>query len=199
MFFMGRNREIVKQGFGPFSPKTLKAWLNAECQKCERRINQNALYGSALVVNNTGIEVTCRECRGGPQAPVDIYQSYKNMRGSESLPFLAKRNCTKTQIKLDWFEVLCILRTETVLLSIGEIKHAFVHDSDRNSLYNVLPGPKYCPECGAVWVKEDKKWNFNGKNPWNSEICWHCQMPHELQWHMRITEGEERNLLHPFH
>jgi len=42
-------------------------------------------------------------------------------------------------------------------------------------------------QCGAKWEEDVASWD--------QKACWACGLPHEMQWHMRISASEEDRIL----
>ncbi len=191
---------VVNKDVGPFSSKTLSALLNNQCIRCGRLISDHALIKNALVVQKEQILVLCRECRGAGRKPSHVFQWYGKWPMAEIILLIAKHKCRTSKVYLDWFEILIILRADSgYLYPLGE-KEPFVHIENRKLPYGQIPGIGNCGECGAFWtnnygMKPEKSYSAAGVKTWSDSECYHCGLEHRHQWHMRISEVEERELL----
>lgn len=185
---------------GPFTRAALAGLIRSRCQKCDAPIEDNALLGNALVVVPGAVEILCRRCRGGGEAPAPADRS--RLRKTAIVRELKRRRCAYTGMRLDWLSAINCLRCGLAYFQkSSRLEPSAAFRSDRFWLpfygNGLLLGN--CAECGALWSTEEVEGDEDGGaevvRRWNEERCWHCGLPHELQWHMRSTAAQEQAML----
>ncbi len=194
-----KANNIAATGTGPFSSASLRAIRRNECMRCGQSIADSSLLGNSLVVKNSHVVVHCRECRGGGNFPRNCYQSYGRFYASSFIVELDLHTCADARKKMNWHEALICARTSFAFFQSTHHrpKEAFKRVRGRIH-FGELFAIGSCGECGAFWHNETQPKIGNPDEPgasWSNFECWCCKVPHELQWHMRTTRIEERQLL----
>jgi hypothetical protein len=180
-------RQISATGRGPFSSETLRALLRNECMRCGCLVSDYALLSNSLVVHSGSIVTQCRECRGGGPNPKNVGLAFGKLYVSSLIVEIDRHTCSEFGRKLDWHEALICTRQSFAFFQSANHQpyDAFTWARSRIK-FGELMELRNCGECGAFWSKDRE---------WNPTVCWHCGLPHELQWHMRTTASSERDLL----
>jgi hypothetical protein len=198
-------RLLAARPAGPFSRAALAALIRGRCQRCNAEIGESALLGNAIVVGPGIVEILCRQCRGGGLSPVPLVAARGRLRSAAIVRELKRRRCVHTGMQLDWLSVINCLRCGIAYFQrSSQLQPAAAFRSDRFWLpfygNGLLLGN--CAECGALWSTEEvESDDGDGQEPdrrWNEDGCWHCELPHGLQWHMRSTAAREQALLQGF-
>lgn len=187
---------------GPFSRAALAALIRGHCQKCTAAIGDEALLGNALVVTPGAVEFLCRRCRGGGDMPDSVSQTRGGLRKAALIRELKRRRCVYTGMRLDWLSTINCLRCGLAYFQKStRAEPASAFRSDRFWLPFYGNGLRLgnCAECGALWSTEEMVSDDDAGGEivrhWNEDRCWHCGLPHELQWHMRSTAAQEQAML----
>ena len=64
LFANSKAKAIAKEGLGILSSSFLNSFLDGKCQKCDSEIPDSAIFGNAIVINKTEIQLYCAKCRG---------------------------------------------------------------------------------------------------------------------------------------
>ena len=195
-----KANHIASQGRGPFSATLLSALRKNECMRCGQLINDHSLLGNSMVVEKSEIVIVCRKCRGGGRIPSACNQSFGRIYLSSLIDQIDRHTCSLSGEKLDWHEVLMCSRGSYAFLQpvYHRPAQAFTRNMARRVRFGELLSISNCGECGAFWSNDHSRVTAGFGElgvDWNQFECWHCRMPHELQWHMRTTKSKEEKLL----
>ena len=195
-----KANSIASIGIGPFSAMLLRALRRSECMRCGQSINDHGLLGNSMVVEKSQVVILCRGCRGGGSIPAKCKQSFGRVSSSSLIVQLDLHTCSHSGEALDWHEVLMCSRGSYAFLQPAYHRpaEAFTRNMASRVRFGELLSIGNCGECGAFWPNDHNRFNPEIEElgvDWNQFECWHCQMPHELQWHMRTTKSAEKSLL----
>ena len=106
---------------------------------------------------------------------------------------------------LDWFRVLFCLRVQLADLQKGglpphegfrEENELDLYHRDRTyAIYGQLDLIGNCGDCGSYWMNDNARNLGINDGRMGENECTHCGLKHELQWHMRDTEENEKKRL----
>jgi hypothetical protein len=183
---------IIDRGIGPFSSRFLRAVTDRECMRCGGNVAEMSLLTNSIVVTPGRVVLHCITCRGG--RPLTVQGSERGwMNTNGMIAALNDHTCHRSGERLDWLEALtCVRYNYAHFQSLFDPRHAFVKPTyfsrHPGSLqYERLLEDGNCPECGARWG------HAHDTKP--TTTCWHCRTPNSLHWHIRTTEGQERQWL----
>jgi hypothetical protein len=193
---------LTRRKIGPFPTETLQALSNNECVRCGGKIGDYSLLANSLVVLPGTIDTVCRRCRGGGEVPENVYQSFGQLQTFSILWLIRRHRCSRTGKKLRWLEVVNCLRTGYVHFqnAVGRPADAFAFKDSTSTYYGNLLSIGNCGDCGAFWTSDEYGMvplsSYGSGKKWNKKECWHCGLPHSLQWNMRITKEQEEQMLY---
>ena len=187
---------------GPFAPEFFKALKESSCMNCGTRINELALFGNALVVEPKKVVTKCLNCREGHVETLDRsvikeQEQFKPDLDIDGVIFhVHQHRYSDSGELMEWLYVLLKLRQNYAYFqSSSNTAEGFRTVWEKSEyIYGHLLGIGSCGECGAVWRDYSEGTGKEIKG-WNSEVCWSCGLPHEMQWHMRISGEEEMKIL----
>lgn len=198
-----------RRNHGPFTTELFNALLSYECMNCGGAVYSTQLFSNALVATKGAVRLLCRPCRGGGKMPKGVFTRQNGMKIRSVIAAIGQHKCSNSGEQLCWDEVLYCIRHAGYLLSrhvCGDIREPheyFTKSRSRtaNSVYGYLEAFRGCQECGAFWGGGSEERTITALHyphqaiNWDDEKCWHCKLPHDLQWHMRTTYKEEQILL----
>lgn len=187
----------------------IHALYERECMRCGSEISEFTFNRNALVVEQRSVVVLCGPCRGVPGYEIEEdarpYQGLLDV--NRLLVGLHHHTCVESGEKLDWIEALACVRMNWAVFQKGItddpyrpfVKSRFLPTGQIP--YGDLSAVSGCPECDLFWNK-----NYGGPkfgrsleeldpSEYGDHWCGRCFTPHNMHWHTRITEAEERALL----
>lgn len=202
-------RRAAKTGFGPFTPEVVRALYNRECMRCGSEISEYAFSRNGLVVEPRTVVVLCGPCRGVPGYPIaGVSAAYQGILDVDRIIVgLYNHTCSISGARLDWLEALACVRMNWVVFQSGLtdcssgvfVKPQFL--TTKRIPYGDLAAIDGCPECSHFWNKKYAGPKFGRSleeldpSEYGDSMCGKCGTPHNMHWHTRTTEAEERALL----
>ena len=212
---LGKSNRM-KTAVGPFSPEFFKALKEGSCMNCGTGIDGLTFFGNALVVESKKVVTRCLKCREGEVETVNrsLFEKRKQHTTLDNLDrdgvifHIHQHTFSDSGELMEWIDVLLKLRlgyahfqkmfdtADAFRTGYWESvygEYGYDYESDR--IYGDLLAIGNCGECGAYWQNGVDKNLGKIVKGWDSEVCWACGLPHQMQWHMRISASEEKRIL----